>query len=456
MTWHKYPWWKNFKDFKEFQIIFWCTPSHNSSKSFFLIPCKNLVSLRFVPSALAPSKQLTILIFQNLFLRQDHQPYLTKSLSVAYMTLRTYLTCTCSHYHQRPFSLKACISFLQSPVHYCMPRAHPNPLLMTSFPKYPLLSIGNKSLWMIFVIFRALGHAKFFMKFIKRHDTLEECESAKTNLFITRLFISSHRVILEIGSTYAWCMLSTHNHTTKHRQQSTGSSFAVLPLPGGARSSGRNTADSAASRLPGSFPSSRRWWCPSLSCARSTPSRPAASPASPGSSSALPGDSAACRTPPASYLGAPRGASPGRTRSTRGGRGLQHPPRRALPGSCALPLPPPDSEAAQRARAPAFPRSRQRARRGPRDSNGTESRRLRMRPPAGPLPLAVRVRGLARPHGPARACWPQRGKGRGKIGPRGTGSQSAWWGQRSPSRSKIGLTEGVAAEVKAKGLISVE
>lgn len=108
------------------------------------------------------------------------------------------------------------------------------------------------------------------------------------------------------------------------------------------------------------------------------------------------------------------------------------------------------------ARAPAFPRSRQRARRGPRDSNGTESRRLRMRPPAGPLPLAVRVRGLARPHGPARACWPQRGKGCGKIGPRGTGSQSAWWGQRSPSRSKIGLMEGVAAEVKAKGLISVE
>lgn len=268
-----------------------------------------------------------------------------------------YLTCTCSHCHQCPFSLKTCISFLQFSVHYCTPRAYPNPLLMTYFPKYPLLSIGNKSLWMIFVIFRALGHAKFFMKFIKRHEILEECESAKTNLFITRLFISSHRVILETGSTYAWCMLSTHNHTTKHRQQSTGSSFAVLPLPGGARSSGRNTAGSAASRLPGSFPSSRRWWCPSLSCARSTPSRPAASPASPGSSSALPGGSAACRTPPASYLGAPRGASPGRTRSTRGGRGLQHPPRRALPGSCALPLPPPDSEAAQRARSrlPALP-----------------------------------------------------------------------------------------------------
>lgn len=131
---------------KEFQITFWCTPSQNSSKSFFLIPCKNLVSLRFVPSALAPRKQLIILIFQNLFLRQDHQPYLTKSLSVLYMTLGMYLTCTCSYYHQCPFSLKTCISFLQFSVHYCTPRAYPNPLLMTSFPKYPLLSISNKSL----------------------------------------------------------------------------------------------------------------------------------------------------------------------------------------------------------------------------------------------------------------------------------------------------------------------
>lgn len=128
---------------------------------------------------------------------------MTKSLSVAYMTLKMYLTCTFSCYLQFPFSLKTCISFLQSSVYYCMLRANPKLFLMTYFPQYPLLSISNKSLGTVFVIFRVFGHVKFFTKFTKSHEIFKQCErcaSTRTNLFIIGLFISSHRIILEIGS----------------------------------------------------------------------------------------------------------------------------------------------------------------------------------------------------------------------------------------------------------------
>lgn len=71
-------------------LCFLLTHNQKSSKSYFFILFKKLVSVRFMPSALESTKKNSRSVSHNLFFRQDPQSYFTNSVSSAYVSLKMH------------------------------------------------------------------------------------------------------------------------------------------------------------------------------------------------------------------------------------------------------------------------------------------------------------------------------------------------------------------------------